>query len=75
MVMVMVISLAIMVFNPNKTATFYHLVFLDATTLKVGKENMLRTNLMITDEDGQKFKTLDGSIYLHFKVSIKDRYV
>ena len=39
----------------------------------IGRDNLSRTKLMITNGDSQEFTSLDESIYIFFKSSIWDR--
>ena len=48
-------------------------MFLDAIPSMLGKKNLLRTNLIITDGDSQEFNAVDESFFLYFSNAIRNR--
>lgn len=63
----------IKIFMPNETASFYRWVFLDAIPSMLGKNNLLRTNFIITDGDSQEINAVNESFFLYFSNTIHDR--
>jgi hypothetical protein len=52
---------------PNKTASFYRWVFLEALPLLLGECNLQKINLIMSDGDSQEFNAIDEGIFKYFK--------
>ena len=57
---------------PNETAAFYRWVFIDTILSMLGKNNLLRTSLIITDGDSQEFNAVSENFFLYFSNEIRD---
>lgn len=51
------------IFMPNETLAFFRWVFLDVFPSLLGKEDLKRVQLVLTDGDSQEFNALDESIF------------
>ena len=58
---------------PNETAAFFCWVFLKCLPTLLGKENLSRAKLLITDGDSAEFEAVEESIFAHFSQAIRGR--
>jgi hypothetical protein len=61
------------IFMPNKTASFYRWVFLEALPLLLGESNLSKINLILSDGDSQEFNAIDKGIFKYFKNAKRGR--
>ena len=61
------------VYMPNETAAFYLWVFLKCLPALLGKDNLCRVRLIITDGDAHEFDAVDEAIFVHFPNGLRAR--
>ena len=65
--------IVVRIFMPNETAAFFCWVFLKCLPTLLGKENLSRAKLLITDGDSAEFEAVEESIFAHFSQAIRGR--
>ena len=58
---------------PNETASFYRWVFLDLLPSMLGKDNLKRVVLTLTDGDAQEFNAVDEAIFRYINKTLRGR--
>lgn len=61
------------IFMPNKIASFYRWVFLEALPLLLGECNLQKINLIMSDGVSQEFNAIDEGIFKYFKNARRGR--